>query len=496
MGHRGRARRGGDRSPPAASYSHLRWLMLDRVVHCTDVDGDEAIRDGVSAGGTLSETSDTCTGQTLAVSLRVASPPAVSRLYLHWPEGLRPEMRELPQPYVIAAHRHSILFQAYVPHVDQCRPPYYPVDYFVYTASGRHSDKSPSLRRLPPCFEGGQVDPQMDQFFFPYRLQQQRTMFKEEIGLLCHGEEEFTVAELSCSDELCLLHHAPGEGKEATQWVVKKLQMPSWKDAPHLFSDSWQTDVVIPYGDSSLCWVDCYLGLFFVTVHGDLTKQPHYVPMPAVLDPRRLYIDPGCPDTARRVCVTDSGMIKLICISDLEGRSVHSRHHTTFEITTWNLTDDKWERDATMDASQLWSAFASDMRLPLLRPEFPTMSLVDHDVVCFVLNDKQRASWLIEVNLKKKLLGAVALYISEEEEKQAAEEEQASWDDVVRRRTFFGNSFIPSQFTIYLDKHDKHAIKSLSFSKKLEEAKLKRAMEKGWISESKQVLVCDIEEIC
>ncbi|XP_051217916.1 uncharacterized protein [Lolium perenne] len=457
--------------PPVASGSRLRRVLLDRVVHCTN---DEAARDG-----TLSETSATCTGQPLAVSLRAAPPPAVSRLHLHWPEGLRPEMAELDPPHVIAAHGHSILFQAYVPHIDQSRPPYYPLDYFLYTASGGR--RSQSLRRLPPCFDGGQVDQQTDQLFQPYRLQQQRLMPSEHIGLLCRGDEDFTVAELSCTGELCLLHHAPGMGEKPMRWAVQKLQMPNYNDAPDLFSDSWQTDVVIPYGDSSLCWVDCYLGLFFVTVHGDLTRKPHYVPMPAALDPRRLYIDPGCPDPARRVCVTDSGMINLICISDLAGRSVHGRDHHIFTITTWNLTGKEWQLDATIEASELWAALTSDKRLPLIRPEFPTMSLVDHDVVCFVLNDRDNVTWLVEVDLKKKVLGAVTLYIDEEEEKQAAEGEEQT-----KFCRFSSNSFIPSQFTMYLDKRD---IKSLSFSKKLEQAKLKRGMEEAWIKDPKQVMV-------
>jgi hypothetical protein len=132
-------------------------------------------------------------------------------------------MKEVHPPYVIAAHGHSILFQASIP-LDQGRPPYYPVDYFVYTASACWSEKSPSLRRLPPCFKGGQVDHEIDTLFYPYRRQQQRPMCKEKIGLLCHGVEEFTVAELSCVGELCLLRHAPGEGEEAMQWDVKKLQ--------------------------------------------------------------------------------------------------------------------------------------------------------------------------------------------------------------------------------------------------------------------------------
>jgi hypothetical protein len=92
------------------------------------------------------------------------------------------------------------------------------------------------------------------------------------------------------------------------------------------------------------------------------------------------------------------------------------------------------------------------------------MSLVDHDVVCFMLNDGESICWLIEVNLKKKVLGSVALYIDEEDETQAATEEQASWADIVGRshRSFFGRSIIPIKFTMYLDEHsylDKHTIK-------------------------------------
>lgn len=468
MTRRGGRRGGGSRGgglPPDNPISDLRWVMLDRFAHCTLL----GPRDETDADGTLSEVSYTCTGKPIAVSLRVAPPPAVSRLYLYFRDGLRPEMKELDPPSVIAAHGRSILFQTYVPFIDQCCPTYYPIDYFVYTASAR-PDKRPSLRRLPPCFKGGKVDPELDQLFHPYRFQQQRVMPINDIGLLCHGDEEFTVARLSPWGELCLLHYAP---EKAMEWDVRTLQMPRGQGIPNFLSGSWSTDVVIPFGDS-LCWVDCYLGLLFVSVHGNLTKQPRFVALPADLDPRRLYIDPGSPDPARRVCVTDSGMIKLICISDLAGRSLDI-YSSNFKIRTWKLINGKWKQDATMDARDLKDVLASDKRLSLLPlpPEFPTMNLVDHDIVCFVLNNGNRICWLVEVNLKKKVLGVVTLYINEEEkEGQAAaaeaEEELATLYDIVRKTippiSFVPASFIPSQFTMYLNKH---AIKSLGFSKKL-----------------------------
>lgn len=144
--------------------------MIDRFAHRTKGDGDEVVRDEV-ADETLSEFSYTCTGKPIAVSLRVAEPPAVSRLYLHWPDGFRPEMSEVNKPFVIAAHGHSILFEARVPLDGCCDPSYFPIDYFVYTAPS-HPKKSPSLRRIPTGFKTWQVDPVVDQCYKPYRLQQ------------------------------------------------------------------------------------------------------------------------------------------------------------------------------------------------------------------------------------------------------------------------------------------------------------------------------------
>ncbi|XP_039813015.1 uncharacterized protein LOC120675870 [Panicum virgatum] len=86
------------------------WLVLDRFIHRSDQDLED------EGDGTASETSYTCTNRPIRVSLRVADSPAVSRLYLHWPG--RPEFRGLPEPRVIAAHDHSILFMAIVPFED------------------------------------------------------------------------------------------------------------------------------------------------------------------------------------------------------------------------------------------------------------------------------------------------------------------------------------------------------------------------------------------
>nr|CAB3492286.1 unnamed protein product [Digitaria exilis]CAB3492315.1 unnamed protein product [Digitaria exilis]CAB3502775.1 unnamed protein product [Digitaria exilis] len=141
------------------------WLILDRFVHRTTHDFA-----AVSDDATATATSSTCTGQPISASLRIAnSPPAISRLHLHWPR--RREFKRLPEPYVIAAHRHAILFKARAPFSehDMGRDDtfFFPVDLFVYSSPS--SSAPPSLHRLPPCFVGGVSAPAEDMFFTPYR---------------------------------------------------------------------------------------------------------------------------------------------------------------------------------------------------------------------------------------------------------------------------------------------------------------------------------------
>ncbi|TVU23242.1 hypothetical protein EJB05_25595, partial [Eragrostis curvula] len=195
--------------PPSSPRPNPSWVLLDRFVHRS------RRRRGVYAGDpTTPATSDDCTGLLIRASLRAA---AVSRLYLHWTgrppltkvmdpvneeSGLNPpivvinlyskiivlynEMDpgwdlygksfHLTDPTAVAAHRHAVLFRLTVPvedpewwHAYCC----FPVDYFVYSASAA---SPPSLIRLPPCFEGGVVNPKLDKPFRPYRRQQQRCM--------------------------------------------------------------------------------------------------------------------------------------------------------------------------------------------------------------------------------------------------------------------------------------------------------------------------------
>jgi hypothetical protein len=281
-------------------------------------------------------------------------------------------------------------------------------------------------------------------------------MLDKHMGILCHGDQgEFTVADLThrflTEVHLCLLHHPLPASAIPTQWSIKKLQIP-----PDMKINlrSWRNDVVVPIG-RRLCWVDYYQGMLLIDVLADSNSQPdqqllQFIPLPSqALKYRRLYKDAGEPDPFRCLCVTDSGIIKFVCILTKEP-SVPD----PFTITTWILHNvhrgGEWRKDVdtTMGAKDFFGLIGTaDQRcLPLVQPSFPMVSLVDPDVTCFLLNDVDRSLfWMIEVNMRNnnKKLQSSALYINEEEEEGYPPKRG-------RRNNFFGHNFIPSKFSSYL----------------------------------------------
>jgi len=107
----------------------------------------------------------------------------------------------------------------------------------------------------------------------------------------------------------------------------------------------------------------------------------------------------------------------------------------------------QWMPNTTMVAEKLFSLFGAGHRcLPRVHPSYPLVSLVDPDVICFLLKDKDRGHfWMIEVNMRNKKLQSSALYINEEEEDGYPPKR-------FRRNNFFGHQFIASKFSSYLSK--------------------------------------------
>jgi len=74
---------GPEQRKPSASPPPPRvpgWLILDRIVHRSSRRRCRAVEDDATA----SALSHDCVGRPVRASLRIADPPAVSRLYIHW----------------------------------------------------------------------------------------------------------------------------------------------------------------------------------------------------------------------------------------------------------------------------------------------------------------------------------------------------------------------------------------------------------------------------
>uniref|UniRef100_A0A0E0MNN8 DUF1618 domain-containing protein n=1 Tax=Oryza punctata TaxID=4537 RepID=A0A0E0MNN8_ORYPU len=456
----------GRRSPPDLVHG---WIILDRFVHSRHGDvGDDDV--------TASEIALTCSGRRIRVSLRVADPPAVSRLYSHRLDQPWPDAYSLRLPRVVAAHRGSILFWARVPFEDDefVVPGYFPVDYFVYTAGAA---SPPSLTRLPPCFIDGHTPDPEDHYFKPYRKQRQRIMLDENVGFLSHdGDGEFTVANITIRDwsslNVCILNHHEGSPSPG-QWTIQRLEMqrtPIRKQMRRKLS-KWVNDVVLPLHDRYLCLVDHYKGILLVD-----TKELQYfkyIPLPeeAMVRGCRHYEEDD-PDPARCALVTCNGLITLVCIYKAIS-SKKNKSAPAFIIKSWSLVDihtSRWLHDFTMEADEFWNLCAQENQLlPLVTPSFPVVSLVDPHAISFLLKDDDKGLyWLVEVDMRNKaLLSPAALYINEEEEERCSGDKH--W------KFFDGHYFIPSWFTSYLHEDP---IQSRQLSQMMQKAKQQRTMHK------------------
>ncbi|BAF30184.1 Os12g0589400 [Oryza sativa Japonica Group] len=449
------------------------WMVLDRIVRCWSDDDDVV---GGDDDPTSSEVAYTCSGHPIRVSLRVADPPAVSRLYVHRPGW--PRVYDLGDAEAIAAHRGSILLSARVPFADlgTVAPGQFPVDYYVYTAG--EGLRRPSLTRLPPCFIGGFSSPEVDRHFKPHRCQQQRVMVEQNVGFFCHGAGNFTVADINIHKgkavELCVLNHY-ADCPQQPQWKVQILEMQQQPNQNHHLR-GWWTDAVLPLHDSYLACVDCYHGIILIDVKTQ--RYFNYIPLPAEAKHGRRRVDKYSPDPARSASINSAGNITVVCIADdnaaAGGRNNNSTAGSAFiEIESWCLVDiheSRWILDFTMEAGKFWDicSAANQPLLPHAPPTFPLVSMANPFAISFLLYDKANnflledkgngLYWMIEVDMRNQiLLSPATLYISEEEEElfiNGKEEEQERCCDerYPPMKYFYGHNFIPSWFPSYLKK--------------------------------------------
>ncbi|CAN6170068.1 unnamed protein product [Urochloa humidicola] len=147
-----------------------------------------------------------------------------------------------------------------------------------------------------------------------------------------------------------------------------------------------------------------------------------------------------------------------------------------------------------MKHGEFFSLYGDHQNLPQVMPSFPLVSMVDPDVISFLLKEDDDIFWMIEVNMWCKMLQSSAVYIKEgggeegqvgvgekkagggEEEQVGGEEEedQGYFSKKVCRNFFDGHYFILSQFSAYLNKD---AIKSWELSDMMQK-KVKQRMAK------------------
>ncbi|KAL5670733.1 hypothetical protein ACJX0J_022954, partial [Zea mays] len=276
-----------------------------------------------------------------------------------------PTIDRMTEPVTIAAHRSSILFQVSVPFDDPCC--WSKIVYFPHDY--------------------------FDKWLQLHRCQQQCIMMEEDMSILCHGDKGgFTVADLTyhfnLEVQLYLLHHSPSASDIPPDMKINLY--------------SFRTDVVVTIGERCLCWVDYYHGMLLIYVltnSNNNNNRLRYIPLSS---------------KALKTGLSDGDIIKLVYIITKEHPSPYP-----FTIETWTLVgihQSRREKDVNLTMG------ASD------EAKFPMVSLVDPDIICFLLKDKGRDTfWMVQVNMQNKLLLSRGC-----------------------RNYFFGHDFITSKFSFYL----------------------------------------------
>uniref|UniRef100_A0ACD5X122 Uncharacterized protein n=1 Tax=Avena sativa TaxID=4498 RepID=A0ACD5X122_AVESA len=377
-----------------------RWALLDRLGHRDDhADADS---------GTVAS-SQTSAGKKIYMSLRIAAPPATSRLYLRWQYGPTKKDPSFLYPRVVAVHGDAVLFQLISPSPPK-RPR--PIDYFVYTARG--AARPPSLSLLKP-YATKPVSPR------------QRMVDWKAIGILRPSLNAYAVAELSTTGdslvgfELCCLIRSPQ--MTVDKWKVSRVEVVDEKGRnPEL--PSWESDAVVPVGDDRLlCWVDYHKGILLgdVFAANSAFRFEQLPRLPA--EPRRANHEAvPTPDASRSLCASgdDGGTVRFVSVDRDPWPGV-------FRVTIWTLRKNRdgsmaWDKDVGVNAAELW-AFSGYDPLPRVPPEYPVLSMDDPDTLCFLVREGSDTVRLVEVDMKRRTVRSVTCYGKEESRRKRKRED-------------------------------------------------------------------------
>ncbi|CAL5077899.1 unnamed protein product [Urochloa decumbens] len=358
------------------------WVMLEQYLEIIKVKDEDSSRSTTEDDAKTLAAARTINSHPIQVSLRLADPPALSRVFLRIPVGLREDKSK-----VLAAHGDSVLIQVRIQDT---------YEHFVYNAGDHAADppRPPSLWLLPPA---------------------RRELFDGCTGLLRHGEDDLAVAELmgpSLSEDT----HTPRLARlylfRSGEWNRYRIKILEGWDIPLLW------DTVVPVDDRLLCFVHMRCGAMLLDVFSEMPKA-RYVQLP--MDPR----DYG-RGLNRNVCTTaGGGTLKFVnifsrccCGAAASSDCKHSRH--AYIIRTWTMRISNrgvvdWVQDGMVDATELW-ALDAYKGLPCNPLDRPIMSIDEPEVICFRLRDTKRDSrtlWQILVNMRSKIIHSVSRHEEE-----------------------------------------------------------------------------------
>ncbi|KAJ1256506.1 hypothetical protein BS78_K012100 [Paspalum vaginatum] len=376
---------------PSAATAYPRWVLLDRYYKGEDA-GSSTTTDAMTL-----VTARTSRGRHIGVSLRLAAPPAVSSVCLHFPHGATNTLG-----LVVAAHGDSVIL--YISFKEEEEGSFLGLDetddYFVYNAGAATAEppRPPTLSLLRPYYLTKQ---KLKNSCSYGRGLVQCYLCRESTGLLRRGDDEIAVAELklvepTTTDGTRTATQTPKEAELllllSNQWSVTRLPIRTShgdaKNAEELLS-SWRTCTVLPVGDSLLCWVDLFDGLLLCNVFDESPVLQH-VPLP--VEAARTLSGPG---PSRNVCVTAGGAVKFVdavprcCCGGVGSTHCQTSRHA-YTISTWSLRMD----------DMLWAldAYKGIPRMPL---RCPIVSMDDGDphVIWFLVC---RTGFLILVDTRRK----------------------------------------------------------------------------------------------
>ncbi|KAJ1256507.1 hypothetical protein BS78_K012200 [Paspalum vaginatum] len=309
-------------SEPSAATTYPRWVLLNRRA--------VAVGSSTTADGMTLVTARTSRGRHIGVSLRLAAPPAVSSVYINFPQGSMDTHGS-----IVAAHGDSVLI--YLSFKESA------------AAASAEPPRPPTLSLLQPYYLTKQ-EMERSRSYGPGPVQ--RYLCDESTGLLRRGDDEIAVAELELLEPMTTTAPTP---KEETELLL--LRSNRWSATRPPIRTSHHGGMATPRTRRSSCPRREHAPSCPSARLSAESPVLQHVPLP----PEAVMPIFG-PEPCWNVCATAGGTVKFISVDSRcccggigSTHCQHSRHAYTINTWTLRMDDMVWVMDAMVDATELWA---------------------------------------------------------------------------------------------------------------------------------------------